>query len=103
MDRRGPDQEMINKMYDAIELIYILNRLTNGSYCDDCSREYLVSMLDDVDSLKQNYDRYKFRDEDRRIEKRDFFHGSRRCDSFNCENKGNFVDKIIYFLQSLNE
>ncbi len=90
MDRRGPDQEMINKMYDAIELIYILNRMTNGSYCDDYSREYLISMLEDVD-------------EDRRIERRSFAHGSRRCDSLNCDNKGNFVDKIINFLQSLNE
>lgn len=103
MDKRGPDQEMINKMYDAIELIYILNRLTNGSYCDDYSREYLISMLGDVDNLKNNYDRYKFRDEDRRIGKRDFLHGSRQCDGLNCDNKGNFVDKIIYFLQSLNE
>lgn len=103
MDRRGPDQEMINKMYDAIELIYILNRMTNGSYCYDYSREYLISMLEDVDNLKYNYDKYKFRDEDRRIERRSFAHGSRRCDSLNCDNKGNFVDKIINFLQSLNE
>ena len=99
MDRRGPDQEMLYKMYDVIELIYILNRLTNGSNFDDCSKDYLLGMLDDVDSMKYNYDRYKFRDEGRKK----MIPHSKQCDSFFCGNKENFVDKLIYFLKSLNE
>ncbi len=99
MDRRSPDQEIRDKIQDVVELIYILNKLTNSDYNNQYSKEYLISMLDDMDSIKTNYEQYKYRDF-RRNNKRP---PVRQFDDFHLNKNESFVDKIIFFLKSLNE
>ncbi|NLK64937.1 MAG: hypothetical protein GX289_07570, partial [Tissierellia bacterium] len=59
MDNRKYDRDMISKMYDIIELIYILNRLTNEFYEEDYSKQYLLDMMDNMQNAKYSYDKYR--------------------------------------------
>ena len=99
MDRRSPDQDLMNKMQDVVELIYILNKLTNNDYNNEYSKDYLISMLEDMDSIKSNYDKYKYRDFSRNS-KRQLTRQSDR--GYMNKNEG-IIDKIIFYLKSLNE
>lgn len=102
MSRRPYDREMYDKMNDMIELIYILNRLSNNSYIDNRSKQYLIGMLNDVESIKSNFDKYRIREplrEPPRI-------GCNKCEGCYPDKgygSGGFVDKILFFLKSLND
>lgn len=99
MDRRRYDQDMYNKMYDMVELIYILNRLSNNSYVDDRSRQYLIGMLNDVESIKSNFDKY-------RVNEPDIKSAQMSCNKYNgCYSNKNdsLLDRIIFYLKSLND
>lgn len=98
MDRRHYDREVFNKMYDIIELIYILNRLSNNSQIDDHSKQYLISMLNDVESVKSNFDKYRYQEP---YSGRQYI-SSKHCDSCNYKTGDTLADKIIFFLKSLN-
>jgi len=99
MDRRGPDQDLMNKMQDAIELVYLLNKLTNNNYYDDYSKEYLISMLNNMDSIKSNYDKFKYKG----VSKNDTKSRARHCDSCYMNKNESFLDKIMFYLNSLND
>jgi len=98
MDRRGPDQDLMNKMQDAIELVYLLNKLANKNYYDDYSKDYLISMLSDMDSIKSNYDKFKYKG----MSKNDTKSCSKHCDSCYMNKTESFLDKIMFYLNSLN-
>lgn len=92
MDKRDYNRDMINKMYDIIELMYILNRLTNEFYEEDYSKQYLLDMMDNMQNMKYSFDKYKGRE----------IHKSPDMSyPFIAKNKG-FLDKIILYLKSLN-
>lgn len=94
MDKRNYDRDMISKMYDIIELIYILNRLTNEFYEEDYSKQYLLDMMDNMQNAKYSYDKYRGRDEKMNVMKNDnYYYGK----------KDSFIDRIIFYLKSLNE
>lgn len=92
MDKRDYNQDMINKMYDIIELMYILNRLTNEFYEEDYSKQYLLDMMDNMQNMKYSFDKYR---------RREISKGPDRSYPFIAKNKG-FLDKIILYLKSLN-
>lgn len=92
MDKRNYDRDMVSKMYDIIELIYILNRLTNEFYEEDYSKQYLLDMMDNVQNVKYNYDKYRGRDAN--VTKHDYYDYGKR---------DSFIDRIIFYLKSLNE
>lgn len=94
MDRRNYDRDMVDKMYDIIELIYILNKLTKEFYEEDYSKQYLLDIIDDVQNIKYSCDKYRGRD----IECR-----PKRIDCSSCIRKDSFIDKIFFYLKSLNE
>lgn len=94
MDNRNYDRDMISKMYDIIELIYILNRLTNEFYEEDYSKQYLLDMLDNMENVKYSLDKYRGRDAKSNVVKHDCHY---------CGKKDSFIDKIIFYLKSLNE
>lgn len=96
--RRHYDRDSYEKLYDIIELIYILNRLSNNSYVDDRSKQYLIGMLNDVESIKNNFDKY--RDEEPYLRKAKISRSD--YDGYNYDNRDTFVQKIIIFLKSLN-
>lgn len=98
LDKRHYNQDMYSKMYDLIELIYVLNRLSNNSNVDDRSKQYLISMLNDVESIQSNFDKYRYKESYYRNPKI----SSKGCDGCNYDNKGTFADKIFLFLKSLN-
>ena len=93
VDKRNYDRDMISKMYDIIELIYILNRLTNEFYEEDYSKQYLLDMMDNMQNVKYSYDKYKRRDE--KI-------NAINSDSYQYGKKDSFIDRIIFYLKSLN-
>ncbi len=94
MDKRKHDRDIISKMYDIVELVYILNRLTDEFYEDEHSKQYLLSMMDDMQNVKYSIDKYRSRGSKRSGIKNDSLHYS----------SGNtFIDKIIFYLKSLNE
>jgi hypothetical protein len=94
VDKRNYDRDMISKMYDIIELIYILNRLTNEFYEEDYSKQYLLDMMDNMQNAKYSYDKYRGRDEKMNVMKNDnYYYGK----------KDSFIDRIIFYLKSLNE
>ena len=94
MDKKNYDRDMISKMYDIIELIYILNRLTNEFYEEDYSKQYLLDMMDNMQNAKYSYDKYRGRDEKMNVMKNDnYYYGK----------KDSFIDRIIFYLKSLNE
>lgn len=99
MGRELYDGDKYDKLYDMIELVYILNRLSNNSYLEESSKEQLTEMLNDAISVKYNFDKYKFHEPLSRQSKIDFneYGGNYpyRGDSF--------LDKIIFFLKSLND
>ena len=99
MDRRGPDQDLMNKMQDAIELAYLLNKLTNKNYYDDYSKDYLINMLGDMDSIKSNYDKFKYKG----VSKNDTKSCARHCNSCYANKNESFLDKIMFYLNSLND
>lgn len=99
MNRGRYDQDMYDKMYDMIELIYILNRLSNNSYIDDRSKGYLIEMLNDVESIKSNFDKYRFKEPLRKPPQI----ACNKCDGCYCDKNGSFIDRIIFFLKSLND
>jgi len=94
VDNRKYDRDMINKMYDIIELIYILNRLTNEFYEDEHSKQYLLDMMDNMQNVKYSYDKYRGKCSNRNTIKHECHH---YC------TKDSFIDKIIFYLKSLNE
>ena len=94
MDNRKYDRDMINKMYDIIELVYILNRLTNEFYEDEPSKQYLLDMMDNMQNVKYSYDKYRCKCGKGNEIKHDCRHS--------CTNDS-FIDKIIFYLKSLNE
>ncbi|MGD9569766.1 MAG: hypothetical protein AB7V48_15890 [Sedimentibacter sp.] len=99
MGKRNCGYDNYDKMYDMIELLYILNRLSNNSYIDDNSKKYLIGMLENVESIKSNFDNYR-EDEP--------YLGSRKiscnkCDGCYSNSSDSFLDKIIFFLKSLND
>ena len=94
MDNRKYDRDMISKMYDIIELIYILNRLTNEFYEEDYSKQYLLDMMDNMQNAKYSYDKYR----GKYSKKSEIKHDCRYCNT-----KDSFIDKIIFYLKSLNE
>ena len=91
---RNYDKDMINKMYDIIELIYILNKLTNEFYEEDYSKQYLLDMMDNMQNVKYSYDKYKGREGKNKIINQGYSPYIK---------KDGFVDKIIFYLKSLNE
>jgi len=94
VDKKNYDRDMISKMYDIIELIYILNRLTNEFYEEDYSKQYLLDMMDNMQNAKYSYDKYRGRDEKMNVMKNDnYYYGK----------KDSFIDRIIFYLKSLNE
>ncbi len=99
MDRRRYDRDRYDKMYDMIELIYILNRLSNNSYIDDHSKQYLIGMLNDVESIKSNFDKYRVNEPLRNPPPM----GCNKCESCYSDKNGGFIDRIIFFLKSLND
>ena len=94
MDNRKYDRDMINKMYDIIELVYILNRLTNEFYEGEHSKQYLLDIMDNMQNVKYSYDKYRCKCGKGNAIK----HDSRHL----CTNNS-FIDKIIFYLKSLNE
>lgn len=99
MDRRKYDYDNYEKMYDLIELIYILNRLSNNSYIDERSKKYLIGMLENVESIKSNFDKYR-EDEPYRINTK---FSCNKCDGCYSNNRDSFLDRIIFFLKTLND
>jgi hypothetical protein len=99
MDRRRYSHDRYEKLYDLIELIYLLNRVSDNSYIDDGSKKYLIEMLNNVESIKNNFDKY--RDDD-------FYNRSGKISVNNYDghyhnNGESFLDRIIFFLKSLND
>lgn len=90
LDKKKYDRDAISKMYDIIELYYLLNKLTNEFYEEDYSKEYLLDMVGSMENIRDNLDRYRRKDPPAR---HSYYHG-----------RGNsFFDKIIYYLKTLNE
>ena len=98
MDNRKYDKDMISKMYDIIELIYILNRLTNEFYEEEYSKQYLLDMMDNMQNVKYSYDKYRGKCSNGNAIKHDC-----RCDCRHYNTKDSIFDKIIFYLKSLNE
>ena len=94
MDKRRYDRDMMSKMYDIIELIYILNRLNNEFYEDEHSKQYLLEMMDDMQNVKYSIDKYRGRGSKINAIKHDYRH---------YYAKDSLIDKIIFYLKSLNE
>lgn len=99
MDRRQYDRDMYDKMYDMIELIYILNRLSNNSYVDEHSKKYLIEMLENVESAQMNFDKYREVEPYRGNTKM----SCNKCSSCNFNCRDSFLDRIIFFLKTLND
>ncbi|MDF2950031.1 MAG: hypothetical protein K0R07_2078 [Sedimentibacter sp.] len=99
MNRRQYDHDKYDKMYDMIELIYLLNRLTNNSYVDEGSKKYLIGMLENVESIKSNFDRYRD-DEPYGIKTR---MDCSKCDGCYSNASDSFLDRIIFYLKTLND
>ncbi len=101
MGRRGCEPEIpkINKkFYDIIELVYILNKLSDNKCMDDKTRNYLISILKDIDFMKYKFDNYRCKEPSKNINKI-------CCNNFDCCNpdkKNSFIDQIIFFIKSLN-
>ena len=94
VDKRKCDDNMIERMYDIIELIYILNRLTNKFCEDEHSKQYLFDIMDNMQNVKYSYDKYRGKCNNRNLIKHE-------CHNY-CR-KDSFIDKIIFYLKSLNE
>ena len=94
MNKRNYDRDMMEKMYDIIELIYILKRLTDDFYEDDRSKKYLLEMMNDMQNVKYSIDKYKGTGIKRNASKFDYRHYG---------TSDTFIDKIIFYLKSLNE
>lgn len=99
MDERRYDRDMYNKMYDMVELIYILNRLSKNSYIDERSKKYLIGMLNDVEYIKSNFDKYRVKEP--YVGKGSI--GRDKYEDYDYSGKSTFIDKIIFFLKSLND
>ena len=101
MDRRQcRHDDRYDKMYDLIELIYILNRLSNNSYIDERSKKYLIGMLEDVESIKSNFDKYRG-DEHCKI---NYTVGCNNYDDCNFNDySDSFLDRILFYLKRLND
>lgn len=94
MDNRKYNADIVSKMYDIIELLYILNRLTNEFYEEDYSKQYLLDMVDNMQNAKYNYDKYIGKDYDYNEYMPNYNYGRKKV---------SFIDKIIIYLKSLNE
>lgn len=88
VDRRKCDRDIISRMYDIMELIYILNRLCRDE--EKHSEQCLLDMVDRIQNDRCSCDKYK--------NKLDC-----RYDCPHCKTKDSFIDKIIFYLKSLNE
>lgn len=99
MDRRSYDQDRYNKLYDIIELIYILDRLSNKHHVDEKTKNHLICMLKDVDSIRRNnFDRHREIKNYGDVNKLDYS----KDDYFPSKSEST-IDKIIYYLKSLND
>ncbi|NYB75155.1 hypothetical protein HZF24_13485 [Sedimentibacter hydroxybenzoicus DSM 7310] len=102
MGRRGCEPEIpkINrKFYDIIELVYILNKLSDKKCMDERTRQYLISILKDIDFMKYKFDNYRCEEPPKKFDKIG-------CNAYDCsspDNKNSFMDQIIFFLKSLND
>lgn len=96
---RDYDRNSYEKMYDLIELIYILNRLSNNSYVDERSKKYMIGMLNDVESIRNNFDKYRDIEPDYRIS----YSKSNKRNDWDFNNGNSFINKVINFLNSLND
>jgi|GEM_PF-388806 hypothetical protein len=96
MDRRKCDRDIICKMHDIIELIYILNRLANDE--EGHSKQCLLDMVDSMQNPKHCYDKHSYKCNKRREIKHDCRYD---CPYYKAEDS--FIDKIIFYLKSLNE
>lgn len=92
MDNRKYTDDMVSKMYDIIELVNIINRLTNDSYGDE-TKEYLLDIIDNMENVKYSYDKYRIRRSE--PTQANYLSGYKRS--------GGFFDKILFYLKSLNE
>ncbi len=99
MNRREFDQERYEKLYDMVELMYILNRLSNNSYVDDRTKGYLIGMLENVESIKSNFDKYRYDEPYQKNVKASNY----KYNVGYSNNSDSFLDKIIFFLKSLND
>lgn len=95
VDKRRYDQDRYEKLYDFIELIYILNKLSNKTYVDDRSKQHLIGMLNNVESIKYNFDKYRDKD----TYERNYKVSSSKYEPV---NSNDFLEKIFFFLKSLN-
>jgi len=66
---------------------------------DDRSKKYLIGMLNDVESIKSNFDKYRVNEPYRKNQQMSY----NKCDSCYSNKDESFVDKIIFFLKSLND
>lgn len=97
--RRGCEPEIpkINKkFYDIIELVYILNRLSDKKCMDEKTRQYLIGILRDVDLMKFKFDNYICGEQKCKC-------GAKDCNLPNLNCNSGFMERIIFFLKSLNE
>jgi hypothetical protein len=99
MGRGQYDQDKYDKLYDMIELVYILNRLSDNSYIDERSKHQLTEMLNDALVVKYNFDKYKFQEPLRRQPEI----GCNKDDRCYSHKNESFLDKVIFFLKSLND
>lgn len=93
------DRNSYEKMYDLIELIYILNRLSNNSYIDERSKKYMIGMLNDVESIRYNFDKYRDIEPDYRISSS----RSHKRNDWSSNNDNSIINRVIKFLNSLND
>src|SRR5690606_16152208 len=101
MGRRDCEPEIpkINKkFYDIIELVYILNKLSDKNCMDDKTRQYLISILKDIDFMKYKFDNYRCKEPSNKTPKI----GCNTYDCCNPNNKNCFMDRLLFFLKSLN-
>lgn len=98
MAGRNYDRNDYEKMYDLIELIYILNRLSNNSYVDERSKKYVISMLNNVESIRYNFDKYRDTEPENQIASS----RSYKQNDWNFSNGNSIINKVINFLNSLN-
>ena len=88
---------MMGRMYEIIELISILNRLTNEFYEDDYTKENLLEMMDNMQNAKYSYERLRGQDSKVKGNKYNNYSNYK-----NYEKKDGILEKIIYYLKSLN-
>lgn len=101
MIRSDKEQDLFCKMRDMIELIYLIKKMKDEPCGYDCSKKYLLGMVDDMEDIRYKYNKISDIDIDYDCRcgydcRREYY----RCDKGN--NEG-FFDRILFFLNSLND